>query len=94
MLATTDASPVNERAAEVLRGWNARRRNAARERLRRDETDVEDTPSATFRRLRLAMLDAEREAFIAERDRGHIDDQVLRAALHGLDLEEATLNLD
>jgi hypothetical protein len=29
--------------------------------------------------------------FIAERDSGHIDDEVLRSVLHGLDLEEATL---
>ena len=31
-------------------------------------------------------------AFIAERDSGRIDDEVLRSVLHGLDLEEATLN--
>lgn len=96
VLAGTEPSAVSDRAAEVLRGWNARRRNAARERLRRDETDsdVGETASEAFRRLRLAMLAAEREAFIAERDHGRIDDQVLRTALHGLDLEEATLNLD
>jgi len=38
------------------------------------------------------MLAAEREAFIKERDDGAISDEVLRAALHGLDLEEAALN--
>ena len=38
------------------------------------------------------MLAAERASFIAERDSGHIDDEVLRSVLHGLDLEEATLN--
>jgi monovalent cation/hydrogen antiporter len=38
------------------------------------------------------MLGAERASFIAERDSGHIDDEVLRSVLHGLDLEEATLN--
>jgi CPA1 family monovalent cation:H+ antiporter len=40
------------------------------------------------------MLAAEREAFIAERDAGHIDDEVLRSVLNGLDLEEASLNRD
>jgi CPA1 family monovalent cation:H+ antiporter len=40
------------------------------------------------------MLAAERAALISERDIGRIDDQVLRTLLHGLDLEEATLNLD
>ncbi|HET9876457.1 MAG TPA: Na+/H+ antiporter, partial [Mycobacterium sp.] len=96
VLATTDPSPASERAAEALRGWNTRRRNAARERLRRDDpdADTDETASAAFRRMRLEMLAAERAAFIAERDGGHIDDQVLRAVLHGLDLEEATLNLD
>jgi CPA1 family monovalent cation:H+ antiporter len=38
------------------------------------------------------MLAAERAAFIAERDNGQIDDEVLRDVLRGLDLEEATLN--
>ncbi|HEX7323407.1 MAG TPA: Na+/H+ antiporter [Mycobacterium sp.] len=56
--------------------------------------DGDETVAAVFRRLRLEMLAAERETFIAERDRGHIDDQVLRTLLHGLDLEEATLELD
>ncbi|MGB3896863.1 MAG: Na+/H+ antiporter, partial [Mycolicibacter sinensis] len=72
-------------------------RNAARERLRRldpDNDDSDETAAAAFRRLRLEMLAAERAALVAERDLGRIDDQVLRSLLHGLDLEEATLNLD
>jgi CPA1 family monovalent cation:H+ antiporter len=40
------------------------------------------------------MLRAERETFIAERDAGRIDDEVLRSVLRGLDLEEATLDRD
>jgi CPA1 family monovalent cation:H+ antiporter len=40
------------------------------------------------------MLAAERESFIEERDAGRISDEVLRSVLHGLDLEEATLNRD
>jgi CPA1 family monovalent cation:H+ antiporter len=86
-------SDVHERAAQVLRGWNTRRRDSAWERLGRDE-DIGESPAVVFRRLRLAMLDAERAAFIAERDGGRIDDEVLRSVLHGLDLEEATLNRD
>ncbi|MGV0746171.1 Na+/H+ antiporter [Mycolicibacterium sp. XJ870] len=85
---------VPERAADVLRAWNTRRRNAAWERLGRDDEDIGESPTSAFRRLRLEMLAAERETFIAERDAGHIDDEVLRAVLHGLDLEEATLNRD
>ena len=81
----------------------ARRRGAARtgtpgastrawERLGRTDEEIGESPAAAFRRLRLEMLAAERETFIAERDAGHIDDEVLRSMLHGLDLEEATLN--
>ena len=85
---TTEA----ERAAEVLRAWNTRRRNSAWERLGRNAEEIGESPTSAFRRLRLEMLAAERAAFIAERDSGHIDDEVLRSVLHGLDLEEATLN--
>lgn len=85
-------SEVHEQAAEVLRSWNTRRRNSAWERLGRGDDDIGEGPASAFRRLRLEMLAAERAALIAERDSGHIDDEVLRAVLHGLDLEEATLN--
>lgn len=97
VLASSEPSPASERAAEALRTWNTRRRNAARERLRRldpGNDDSDETATAAFRRLRLEMLAAERAALIFERDLGRIDDQVLRTLLHGLDLEEATLNLD
>jgi monovalent cation/hydrogen antiporter len=85
-------SDVHERAAQVLRGWNTRRRNAAWERLGRGDAEIGESPASAFRRLRLEMLDAERKTFVAERDSGHIDDEVLRSVLRGLDLEEATLN--
>lgn len=79
-------------AAEVLRGWNERRQRAAWERLGRGEDEIGESPAAAFKRLRLEMLAAERQAFIDERDAGSISDEVLREALHGLDLEEAALN--
>jgi CPA1 family monovalent cation:H+ antiporter len=86
---------VHQRAATILRSWNARRQNATWERrLGRSDDEIGESPSAAFKRLRLEMLAAEREAFIAERDAGHIDDEVLRSVLNGLDLEEATLNRD
>jgi monovalent cation/hydrogen antiporter len=86
---------VHQRAATILRGWNSRRQNAAWERrLGRSDDEIGESPAAAFKRLRLAMLAAERESFIAERDAGHIDDEVLRSVLNGLDLEEATLNRD
>jgi Na+/H+ antiporter len=85
-------SDVHEHAAVVLRGWNDRRSNAAWERLGRSDQDIGESPASAFRRLRLEMLDAERETFVAERDNGNIDDEVLRSMMRGLDLEEATLN--
>jgi CPA1 family monovalent cation:H+ antiporter len=92
LLADPKTAEVHERAADVLRAWNTRRRNAAWERLGRTQEEIGESPTSAFRRLRLEMLAAERAAFIAERDSGHIDDEVLRSVLHGLDLEEATLN--
>ncbi|HKP42475.1 Na+/H+ antiporter [Mycobacterium sp.] len=92
LLDASETTDVHERAADVLRGWNTRRRNSAWERLGRDDEDIGESPASAFRRLRLEMLAAERETFIAERDSGRIDDEVLRTVLRGLDLEEATLN--
>jgi monovalent cation/hydrogen antiporter len=86
------SSDVPERAAEVLRHWNTRRLNGAWERLGRTDEEIGESPTAAFRRLRLEMLAAERKTFIEERDAGRINDEVLRSMLHGLDLEEATLN--
>ncbi|MGZ5376783.1 MAG: hypothetical protein ACXWD8_01790, partial [Mycobacterium sp.] len=87
-----DPGDTPERAAEVLRHWNTRHLNAAWERLGRTDEEIGESPAAAFRRLRLEMLAAERKTFIEERDAGRINDEVLRAMLHGLDLEEATLN--
>jgi CPA1 family monovalent cation:H+ antiporter len=85
---------VHEHAAKILHSWNERRRNAAWERLGRSDEEIGESPASAFRRLRLEMLAAERKTFIAERDAGRINDEVLRAALRGLDLEEATLRRD
>ncbi|MGX9789368.1 Na+/H+ antiporter [Mycobacterium sp. MMS18-G62] len=92
VLDASETTDVHERAADVLRSWNTRRRNSAWERLGRDDHDIGESPASAFRRLRLEMLAAERATFIAERDSGRIDDEVLRSVLQGLDLEEATLN--
>ena len=50
-----------------------------------------ETPTASYRRLRRGMLDAERAVFVEFRDRGRIDDEVLRRVQQELDLEEAML---
>ncbi len=85
---------VHERAAKTLRHWNDRRRNSAWEQLGRSDEEIGEGPGSAFRRLRLEMLAAERKTFIDERDADRIDDEVLRSALRGLDLEEATLRRD
>jgi CPA1 family monovalent cation:H+ antiporter len=87
-------SDVHQRAAKILRHWNDRRSNSAWEQLGRSADEIGEGPASAFRRLRLEMLKAERASFIAERDAGRINDEVLRSALRGLDLEEATLDRD
>lgn len=82
-----------DKAAKVLREWSRRRRNEVWEdRLGRGDEELGPAPAAAFRRLRLDMLAAERETFIAERDADRIDDEVLRTLMRDLDLQEATLN--
>jgi CPA1 family monovalent cation:H+ antiporter len=50
-----------------------------------------ETPTASYKRLRRGMLEAERAVFVELRDAGRIDDEVLRRVQHELDLEEALL---
>jgi CPA1 family monovalent cation:H+ antiporter len=67
------------------------RSDAAWERLGRGSTSGE-TPSETYRRLRLEMLAAERAVVLRARDEGKTDDEVLRDVLNALDLEESLLD--
>jgi CPA1 family monovalent cation:H+ antiporter len=71
-----------------LRALAERQGNAAWERLGRQDME---SPSAAFRRLRLETLAAERAVYVAARDGGEIDDEVLRRVLRELDLEQARL---
>lgn len=54
----------------------------------------EEVPTATYRRLRREMLNAERRVFVRMRDERRIDDEVLTRVMHELDLEEVALNRD
>ncbi|MDH6243847.1 Na+/H+ antiporter [Mycobacterium sp. OTB74] len=94
LLARGDDSNVQQQVGTVLHHWNDQRRNAVWERLGRSDDDIGESPASALRRMRAEMLAAERATFIAERDAGRIDDEVLRAVLHGLDLEEAALKRD
>ena len=80
-----------EEVLDQLRDRAARRTNVLWERLGRAQTDVEP-PGATYVRLRLKMLQAERGAIVRARDAGTADDEVLRRAMAAVDTEESLLD--
>ncbi|MGW5437586.1 Na+/H+ antiporter [Nocardia asteroides] len=80
-----------EPVIESLRQRLVWRTNAAWERLGRPEAEVV-TPTAEYRRLRLAMLGAERDAVLRVRDAGSVDYEVLQHVLGRLDLEESMID--
>jgi CPA1 family monovalent cation:H+ antiporter len=93
-LAVLDELRTGDDPPEVidqLRERAARRSNQIWEQLGRPQSELEP-PSATYRRLRLQMLSAERSSILEARDRGVYDDEVLRAALSAIDLEESLLD--
>lgn len=77
----------------LLRQRGEARAQAAWERLGRPETEYE-TPSEAYRRLRIAMLEAEREHILKVRDAGLVADEVLQRAQVALDIEESILDRD
>ena len=85
---------LSESVAAQLRERAEQRQLGAWERLggASGGTLGRETPSATYRRLRMEMLAAERTEFVAMRDRGEISDDVLRRLQRELDLEEAILS--
>ncbi|MFI9503906.1 Na+/H+ antiporter [Nocardia sp. NPDC052566] len=76
--------------AETLRDRVTWKTNAAWERLGRSEAE-QATPTAEYRRLRLAMLQAERETVLRVRDSGTLDYEILQHVLAQLDLEESII---
>ncbi|HKN99005.1 MAG TPA: cation:proton antiporter, partial [Pseudonocardiaceae bacterium] len=87
-LVADEGNYTPEPIVERLRNLAERRGNAAWERLGRQDME---SPTASFRRLRLETLAAEREVYVAARNNGEIDDEVLRRVLRELDLEQARL---
>jgi Na+/H+ antiporter len=87
-VATDDDPPE---VLEELRHRAAKRSNGIWEQLGRSQTELEP-PAATYRRLRLQMLSAERSSILEARDQGIYDDVVLRRALSSIDLEESMLD--
>lgn len=76
---------------ESLRQRLIWRTNAAWERLGRPEAEMA-TPTAEYRRLRLAMLAAERDTVLKVRDAGSVDYDILQHVLARLDLEESMID--
>lgn len=65
--------------------------NAVWERLGPDESSLV-TPSEHYRRLRLSMLQAERQELLKVRDSGVLDHEVLQSVMRVLDLEESLID--
>ncbi|WP_249228081.1 Na+/H+ antiporter [Kutzneria sp. CA-103260] len=88
---STPADPpeVVQRLRERLQG----RTDAAWEQLGR-QSALSETPSDAYRRLRLELLQVEREHCLKARDKGTADDVVLRRVLERLDVEESMLDRD
>jgi CPA1 family monovalent cation:H+ antiporter len=90
----TENGDAEARSVQKLKRMAEMRTNSSWERLGRDASETGEGPGATHRRLRREMLTAERETFVAHRNAGRIDDEVLRRVLRELDLEEAMLSRD
>ncbi|MFD9729938.1 Na+/H+ antiporter [Streptomyces sp. NPDC059072] len=75
--------------ADRLRTVLERRRNAVWERLGEVNPVTGESADDIYRRLAGEMIEAEREVFVQLRDHRRIDDEMLRALLRRLDLEEA-----
>ncbi|ONI81418.1 Na+/H+ antiporter [Actinosynnema sp. ALI-1.44] len=87
----TDDDPPE--VIQRLRDRLQERSDSAWEQLGRQGT-LAETPSDAYRRLRLRLLDAEREEFLKARDNSTADDDVLRRVLARLDMEESMLDRD
>ncbi|MEU2038885.1 Na+/H+ antiporter [Nocardia niwae] len=85
---TPDTPPGVVQTLRDRVSWKA---NAAWERLGRAESE-QVTPTAEYRRLRLAMLRAERETVLRVRDSGTVDYEILQHVLGQLDLEESIID--
>jgi CPA1 family monovalent cation:H+ antiporter len=82
-----DPDEVIKRLRDRLRD----RTDSAWEQLGR-RSPLPETPSDTYRRLRMELLQAERDELLRARDNGTADDVVLRRILQRLDTEESMLD--
>jgi Na+/H+ antiporter len=80
-----------EATVAQLRGRGSKRANTAWERLGRPDRDWE-TPSETYRRLRVEMIRAERDSVLRGARSGELPDEVSRSLMAMFDVEESTLD--
>ena len=76
---------------ETLRARAQNRTNIVWERLGQGREGAE-TPSQTYRRMRMTMLEAERRELLRIRDEGLADHEVLSHVMDQLDIEESMLD--
>ncbi len=84
----TDDTPHD--VLDSLRSWSERIAHSVWERLGTSD-GREETPTRTFRRLRVAMLRAERQVVVDVHRSGKVPAEVLEAVMERLDQEEAML---
>jgi CPA1 family monovalent cation:H+ antiporter len=89
--------PPPDGVAQGLRQLSTSRMNSGWERLSEvregadGDPERDETPSAAWRRIRAAMLEAERTELIRLRDAGQLPDEALREMQRQLDFEEVSL---
>ncbi len=83
-----DAEALQRILARVNRSMKARLEAQQAEEAGEHEPAVPDS-GTLFEKLRRSVLRAQRQALIAARDNGDLDDETLRTVLEGLDVEEA-----
>lgn len=76
----------------MQRKWVMSQRNTAWESLGRGIEEIGESPTAAADRIRGEILRVQRSVFIAERDAGRLDDEVLRMALRRLDFAEGAID--
>lgn len=90
--ALEECDDADDDIIETLRQRAENRTNIVWERLGQGRADAVETPSATYRRVRLIMLGAEREELLRIRDAGTVDQEVLGHVFAQLDIEESMLD--
>jgi Na+/H+ antiporter len=85
--------PVLDRITAVVRSQGRAAVDGAREQIEEAEEEGSELEAArlpaAIQQVWADVLGAQRKALLDERDAGNVDDEVMRAVLHWLDLEEA-----